>query len=221
VDAELAGYESLLSAPDFPFKPHRVMRALERAMPADSVLVCDAGTPTPHVTAFYRPPLAGNWFIAGRCHGSLGFALPAAIGAQFGQAERTVLALLGDGSLSMVLGELETVSRYQLPLVIMVFRNYGYSWIKCLQDIYYEGRYHGVDFPKLADFGAIARAFGITAHRPVSGAELEQVLRRSVQERKPVLIEVAVECMTRTLPPVHAWQRDIRLPPEQRKRASY
>ncbi|HAI21142.1 MAG TPA: acetolactate synthase, partial [Clostridiales bacterium UBA8153] len=100
IEEEMARYEPLLASPVFPFKPHRVMRALERAVPSDSILVCDAGTPVPYVAAFYRPQTAGSWFLAGRCHGSLGFALPAAMGAQFGNPDRTVLALSGDGSLS-------------------------------------------------------------------------------------------------------------------------
>lgn len=221
VEEEMRRYAPLFSSETFPFKPHRVVRALERTLPSDSILVCDAGTPTPYVTAFYRPPAAGRLFIAGRCHGSLGFALPAAIGAQVGSPHRTVLALFGDGSFGMMLGELETVARYQLPVVMIAFRNRCYSWIKCLQDIYYEERYHGVDFPDIADFCAVVRAFGIHAERPGSGPELEDALDRAVKSRKPAFIEAVVECMTREVPPVHAWQRDTQVPRDQRRRASY
>lgn len=221
VEEELAGYEPLLASPAFPYKPHRVMRALERAVPRDSIVVCDAGTPTPYVAAFYRPRAAGSWFIAGRGHGSLGFALPAAMGAQFGNPDRAVLALVGDGSLSMVLGELETLVRYRLPVVVVAFRNHAYSWIKCLQHLYYDSSYHGVDFSGPVDFCAVAQAFGVPAYLPGSGAELEEALTRAVQERKPAFIEVAVECLTREIPPVHAWQRDARLPRNLRQRASY
>jgi acetolactate synthase-1/2/3 large subunit len=221
VEEEIARYEPLLSSPAFPCKPHRVMRALERVVPSESIVVCDAGTPTPYVAAFYRPRASGSWFLAGRCHGSLGFALPAAMGAQFGHPDRPVLALLGDGSLSMGLGELETLVRYRLPIVVLAFRNHAYSWIKCLQNLYYGASYHGVDFSEPVDFCAVARAFGIAAYRPGSGGELEEVLSRAIRERRPAFIEVAVECLTRELPPVHAWQRDAGLPPDLRRRASY
>jgi acetolactate synthase-1/2/3 large subunit len=197
------------------------MRAFMRALPPESVVVCDAGTPTPYVTAYYRPAAAGRLFIAGRSHGSLGYALPAAIGAQFGAPGRPVVAAFGDGSFGMVMGELETVARYGLPIVLVAFRNQCYSWIKCLQYYYYGERYHGVDFMPGPDYCAVARAFGIRAVRPESGAGLEQELRHAVAAREPVFIEVAVECMTREVPPVHAWRRDAALPPTERRRVSY
>lgn len=221
IEEEITRYEKYFAADYTPFTPHRVIRALEKSLPPDSILVCDAGTPTPYVGAFYRPSSAGRVFIAARAHGSLGYALPAAIGAKVGAPERPVVALFGDGSFAMACGELETIQRHQLPIVMISFRNGCYSWIKCLQQIYYRETYFGVDFATDADYCAVARGFGIRAIRPTSGPELEQQIAHAVAARVPTFIEVTVECMTTVTPPVSAWQRDATLAPEERKRKSY
>ncbi|RJQ09523.1 MAG: thiamine pyrophosphate-binding protein [Bacillota bacterium] len=221
VEEEVQSYGHYLAADGVPFTPHRVIRALEKALPADSVLVCDAGTPTPYVAAFYRPASAGRLFVAGRAHGSLGYAVPAAIGAKVGAPDRPVVALFGDGSFAMACGEMETISRRQLPVVLLSFRNGCFSWIKCLQQIYYGERYFGVDFGSDVDYCEVARAYGIRAIRPASGPELEEELARAAAADRPTFIEATVQCMTRATPPVSAWQRDAALAPEDRRRKSY
>lgn len=221
IEEEISQYEKYFAADRTPFAPHRVIRALEKSLPSDSIVVCDAGTPTPYVGAFYRPSSSGRVFIAGRAHGSLGYALPAAIGAKMGAPERSVVALLGDGSFAMACGELETAQRYQLPIVFICFRNGCFSWIKCLQQVYYREGYFGVDFGTDADYCAVARGYGIKSVRPTSGPELEKEIAEAVAANAPTFIEVMVECMTAVTPPVHAWQRDVALVPEERKRKSY
>ncbi|MDQ7794525.1 MAG: thiamine pyrophosphate-binding protein [bacterium] len=221
VRQELDAYEQCAAADCSPFLPHLVVRALERTLPGDSILLCDAGTPTPYVAAYYRPATAGRTFIAGRAHGSLGYALPAAIGAKIGAPDRTVAALFGDGSFGMACGELETIGRRRLPLILISFRNGCYSWIKCLQKLYYNEGYFGVDLGVHADYSEVARACGIHAARPGSGPELEEELRRAVASDAPAFVEVMTGCMTGFTPPVAAWQRDSRLDPEQRQRKSY
>jgi acetolactate synthase-1/2/3 large subunit len=222
VDKEISDQEKQFEADSVPFTPHRVMRALERSLPPNSILVCDAGTPTPYVAAFYRPAFAGRVFVAGRAHGSLGYALPAAVGARIGAPDhRPVLALFGDGSFAMSCGTLETIQRYQLPIVMLSFRNGCYGWIKCLQQLYCGEAYFGVDFGTDADYCTVARGYGIRAVRPESGPKLDEEIARAAGGTEPVFIDVTVQCMTQRTPPVLAWERDAAVPAGQRRRTSY
>lgn len=221
ISEELTRYEDRFCAEQAPLPPHRVVRALEKSLPADSLLVCDAGTPTPFVGAFYRSFAAGRTFIAGRAHGSLGYALPAAIGAKIGAPGRPVVGLFGDGSFAMACGELETLGRSRLPIVLVCFRNHTYSWIKCLQQVYFAEAYFGVDFGTDADYCAVARAYGLDAVRPASGVELDRALTQAVRSDRPTFVEVTVQCMTAATPPVRAWQRDLALAPKDRRHRSY
>ena len=213
--------EPNFSQDTLPFAPMRLVRLLNEALPSDSIVVCDAGTPTPHVAAYYRPNHAGRTFVAGRAHGSLGYAIPAAIGAKVGQPCTPVVAVFGDGSFEMAMSELETISRLEIPIIMVCTRNGSYNWIKCLQQIYYEERYFGVDFGHKGDYCDLARAYGIQAIRPESGTEMKEAIASAIRSERPLFLDVPTEPMTSRVPPVRAWQQDMAKPASQRVRKSY
>ena len=91
---------------------------------------------------------AGRHFITNRAHGALGYAMSAAIGAWFADPRSKCVAIMGDGSFGFSVGELETVVRCKVPLLMLVLSNATYGWIKASQKASYGGRYFSVDFSR-------------------------------------------------------------------------
>ena len=221
VDREVTSLQSKFSSDMFPVKPHRFVKDLEKALPPETLVVCDAGTPTPYISAYYPVKQGGRTTIFGRGHGSLGYGLPAAIGASVGRPEVPVVALFGDGSMDMNIGEMETIARLNLPLTLILLRNSCFGWIKMLQKLYYSENYFGVDFKGDVNYVDIARSYGLRAYKVQSAAELSETLRQAVNGPGPAFVDVQVESMINDTPPVCIWQQDEQIPPEKRMRQSY
>ena len=197
-------FDALAASDARPIRPERVIAALARVLPEDATVVADPGTPCPYVSAYYRFPLPGRYFISNRAHGALGFSLAAAMGARLGRAEGPCVAIMGDGSFGMSVGELETLKRLALPVVVVVIANGVYGWIKAGQKASFGGRYFSVDFSD-TDHAAVARAFGIEAHRVTDPARLEGVLREAVSGPGPCLVDVVCQPLHEARAPVSEW----------------
>jgi acetolactate synthase-1/2/3 large subunit len=187
-----------------PIKPQRVMKELMEALPADSVIVADAGTATPFTSAFYRSP-AGRYVVIPRGYGGLGYALPGVVGAKLARPKATVVGLMGDGSFGMSAGELETISRLRLPVTILQFNNACFGWIKTLQCLYHGGRYVSVDFSPDTDHAGIARAFGLNGLRVERPEDLGPAIREAARSERATFIDVVTESEETEIPPVHKW----------------
>ncbi|HUG16290.1 MAG TPA: thiamine pyrophosphate-binding protein [Thermomicrobiales bacterium] len=187
-----------------PIKPQRVISTLKRLLPDNAVLVADPGTPTPFIGAQYLLPRPGRWTVIPRAHGGLGYALPACVGAHFARPQGRTVSLLGDGSFGMSVGELETISRLNLPIVLVHFNNGCFGWIKELQHLYHERRYFSVDFNPV-DYAGIARGFGLASWHVADPVDLEGVLRSALDHGGPAFIDVVTEAAMTETPPVHAW----------------
>jgi acetolactate synthase-1/2/3 large subunit len=188
-----------------PLKPHRVMAALSRVLPEDAIVIADAGTPTPYTAAYYDVRRPGRHVIIPRAYGGLGYAIPATIGAKTARPDQLVVALSGDGSFGMCAGELETLARLGLPVVIVNFNNSCFGWIKAIQSIHSGGRYLGVDFSTI-DHGAVARAFGMDGVRVERASDLEGALEAAIRSGRPTLVDVPTESEEKDLPQVHTWR---------------
>jgi acetolactate synthase-1/2/3 large subunit len=189
-----------------PIKPQRVIAALRKLLGDDTTIVADPGTPTPYICAQYLLDRPGRWTVIPRAHGGLGYALPAVVGAYYGAKEtggRTI-ALMGDGSFGMSVGELETITRLNLPVVLVQFNNRAFGWIKELQHLYHGDRYFSVDFNDV-DYPAIARGFGMRSWRVSDPADLERTLRAALDDGGPCFVDVVTESQITETPPVHAW----------------
>ena len=189
-----------------PIKPQRVIATLRRLLGDSATIVADPGTPTPYICAQYLLTEPGRWTVIPRAHGGLGYALPAVVGAYHGALKhggRTV-ALMGDGSFGMSVGELETISRLNLPIVLIQFNNRAFGWIKELQHLYHGDRYFSVDFNDV-DYPAIARGFGLRSWRVTDPADLESTMRTALDDGGPCFIDIVSESQITETPPVHAW----------------
>ncbi len=197
-------FRLLASSNDTPIKPERTIAELNKVLPPDAIIVADPGTPCPYFSAFYRTPLAGRYFISNRAHGALGYSLSAAIGAQFARPDAKVIAAMGDGSFGFTVGELETVTRYHLPITFIVFSNSVYGWIKAGQKSGFDERYYSVDFNR-TDHAAVAESFGVKSWRVEDPAELGDVLRQAVEYDGPTLVDIISQPLQDAEAPVSEW----------------
>jgi acetolactate synthase-1/2/3 large subunit len=187
-----------------PIRPERFLTELLPRVSAGTVMCVDPGTGCPYLSAYYRLPQAGRWFVSPRAHGALGYALPAVCGAYFARPDASrVLGIMGDGSFGISCGELETLKRLSLPVTLVVFNNAGYGWIKAGQKV--RGRkYYSVDFSD-SDHAAIARAFGLAARRVESPDELPSAIEESLTSKGPFLLDVVVQPLHEARAPVSKW----------------
>jgi len=194
---------------DTPLKPQRVIASLNRHLTSSSVVIADAGTPTPYITRFLKLGGGGSRFIIPRSYGGLGYTIPAIVGAHFARPKARLVGLFGDGSLMMSAGELETLSRLNIPAVLIHFNNGMFGWIKALQKLHCQGKYFSVDF-QTGDMSALASVFGIKGYHVKTPTELDDALNEAFKHDGPVFIDVVAESEVAELPPVFSWEKSQR-----------
>jgi acetolactate synthase-1/2/3 large subunit len=177
--------------------PYHFIEQLFARLDGKDIVACGNATATivPFQVGDIKP---GMRMLANSGSASMGYDLPAAIGACFGAAARgapgRVICLAGDGSIMMNLQELQTIAHHGLPIKIFVLNNSGYLSIKTSQTNFFgrlagSGPGNGVSFP---DFVAVATAFGIPARR-LAGADFPQLLDGILNEPGPCLCDVILD----------------------------
>jgi len=203
-EEKFARFQAFAESLDKPIKPERVVAELKRALDPDAILVADAGTPCPYLSAYYPVRKTGRYFFSNRAHGALGYSLPAAIGAHFARPQGKSVSVMGDGSFGFSCGELETLVRYRLPLTLIVISNSSYGWIKAGQKAGYGQRYFGVDF-ETTNHAAVAAAFGVKGWRVTEPAELAQTLKDAITYDGPTLVDIVCQPLQEAKAPVSEW----------------
>jgi len=174
-----------------PMRPERLCRELTGALPSNAILVSDTGHSGIWTGTMVDLKYPDQMYI--RCAGSLGWGLPAAIGAKCAQPHRPVLCFTGDGGIWYHLAELDTAVKYGLNIVTLVNNNHSLNQEKGGNERVYGGQTPGSDelwiFPD-ADFAKIAESMGclgLTVHKP---GELAGALDRAFAAGKPAVIDV-------------------------------
>jgi acetolactate synthase-1/2/3 large subunit len=201
---KFAAFEALAASGDVPVKPERVVAELGRLLGDDAILVADPGTPCPYFSAFYQVRGTGRRFFSNRAHGALGYALAASVGAHLGRPQVKTVAVMGDGSFGMCVGELETVVRLKLPITFVVIANAVYGWIKAGQKSGYGARYFSVDFG-ITDHARVAEAFGVKSFRVVDPGKLSDALKQAISHGGPALVDVVCQPLHEARAPVSEW----------------
>jgi acetolactate synthase-1/2/3 large subunit len=189
----------LAESNQMPVRPERLLKALSRVFPDDGVFGTDVGVHHNWVVQLLqsRKPrtLLQSWGFA-----CMGYATSGILGAKLAAPERAALAVVGDGSFLMTPHVLATAAEYEIPVVWVVWNNYGYCSIRDMQLGMFEGRELATGFQKertgelySADFVQLARAFGVESARPESASDLEDVIETALKANKPYLVEVEVD----------------------------
>ncbi|OGP57677.1 MAG: acetolactate synthase [Deltaproteobacteria bacterium RBG_13_49_15] len=196
--------EVLLSSEAVPIRGARVVSSINRRLDSETVVIADAGTPTPYVTRFLILREMGSEIHIPRSYGGLGYTIPALVGAYFARPKARLIGLFGDGSLGMSAGDLETLVRYRIPAILIHFNNGSFGWIKALQLFRSKGKYLSVDFTP-GDPASVAEGFGLKVLRIRAPEELEKALDLSFENNGPIFLDVQTEPPFKDIPPVYSW----------------
>jgi acetolactate synthase-1/2/3 large subunit len=181
-----------LNSADRPVHMARLCRELNRAMPADSILVADGGFAAHWGGLLYDTKKAGRTFVPDRGFASIGYGLPGGMGAALAAPDKPVVSLSGDGGFNMTLGELETARRVGAGLTVVVVNNAASGYVKALQHAMMGGRYQSADLTEM-DYAAIARAMGCGGIRVENPDDLGGALREGMEDTgRPTVVDVVV-----------------------------
>lgn len=197
-------FDALARSDEAPIKPERVVAELSKVLHPEGILVADPGTPCPYFSAYYTLRGSGRRFFSNRAHGALGYALAAAVGAHFARPQVKTVAVMGDGSFGMCVGELETVVRLRLPITFIVISNAVYGWIKAGQKSGYGERYFSVDF-SVTDHARVAEAFGVRSWRVSDPRQLSSALKTALAHDGPTLVDILCQPLQEAKAPVSEW----------------
>jgi acetolactate synthase-1/2/3 large subunit len=183
-----------LNSDQFPLTSQRPLRDLRRVLPRDGVLVVGSGNAQGAVKQSF-PVYEPRTHLGSGTYSSMGWAVPAAIGAKLAQPQRKVACVLGDGDFLMTIEEIAVTVTNDVPVVFIVQNNQGYMSIRGGQRKIF-GRHIASEFtrpdgtPYSPDFAAIARGFGLEAHKVESAGELEGTLKAALESDAPTVVEV-------------------------------
>ena len=205
--AKAIKFESFLqlaNSNDTPILPEKIVHTLNKLLPKDAIVCADPGTPCPYFSAYFLSDIPGRHFITNRAHGALGFAMSAAIGSAVGQPQSKCVAVMGDGSFGFTVGELETITRYKLPILMIVISNSVYGWIKASQKSGYDQRYYSVDFNR-TNHAKVAEAYGVRSWTVDDPQNLENVIKAAIDCGEPALVDIISQPLQDAAAPVSQW----------------
>ena len=198
-----ADLASLRKSDNPPTTVERLCREISQALPKNGILVADTGYSGIWTATVLDLPFKGQSYL--RAAGSLGWAFPAALGAQCGAPDRPVVCFSGDGAFYYHLTELETQKRWNLPVVTVINNNSGFGQGTPKIASFYQGRKGGnpdeINRFGPTNFAAIAKNFGIDGVRIEDPAELATALKRAINARKPILLDVVTDIHPRAPEP--------------------
>lgn len=154
--------------------PYTAVQKIQNKFQSNAIVVSDCGANLCWVYQPYQPD-SSYLFTAGG-NSPMGYSLPAAIGAQISNPQKTIYCFIGDGGLQMNIQELQTLINYDLPIKIIIQNNFGYGIIKQFQDAYFGGRYYATgEGYSQPDFKKVADVYGITYQKITNESELDDL----------------------------------------------
>jgi acetolactate synthase I/II/III large subunit len=177
--------------PDSEIKPQYLIEALYQATGGECVLSTDVGQHQMWAAQYFHFPEPRRWINSGGL-GTMGFGLPAAIGAAIAQPDRTSVLITGDGSIQMNIQELGTARQFDVPVKIVIMNNGYLGMVRQWQELFWDGRYSQVDMGQWPDFVRLAEAYGCTGVRLDRKETLVEDLRSALATEGPVVVDVRV-----------------------------
>jgi acetolactate synthase-1/2/3 large subunit len=174
------------------FHPWRALKALRRAAPRDTITVTGVGSHqmwTEIAWDVYEP----GTYITSAGLGTMGFCVPAALGAKLAARDKPVLCIDGDGSFQMTMNNLALVRDYDLPIVVAIFDNRALQLVKQWQIYLYQRRIIATEFSQRPNFLKIAEAYDIDAVKPETYEQLESAVARALRNNEPLIVDLTID----------------------------
>jgi acetolactate synthase I/II/III large subunit len=168
-----------------PLLPQRIIAEIMKAVPADTMITCDAGENRLFMTRYFQARCTGG-FLSPAATGGMGYAIPAALACKLVAPDRPAVAVCGDGGFAMSMNGMLTALEEGIPIIVVVMNNRALGWVKHFQ----QGREISSEFPDL-DISGIAAAMGCTGFRAETAEELAAALTKALTAGVPAVIDVA------------------------------
>jgi acetolactate synthase-1/2/3 large subunit len=212
------------SEPGEALKPQYCLERLRDNAPGDTIVVSGVGQHQMWSSQYWKFTEPYTWVNSGGL-GTMGFAVPAAIGAKVGRPDKTVWAVDGDGCFQMTAQELVTASIERIPIKVAILNNSYLGMVRQWQEMFYGERYSEVYLsPDLPDFVKWSEAMGCVGMRVEDPSEVDSAIEKAnAIDDRPVVLEFRVDSGEKVFPmvPAGAANDDLVLPPEQAERKEF
>ncbi len=178
-----------------------ILEKLYEITGGDAIITTEVGQHQMWSAQFFQYRLPRTFITSGGL-GTMGYGLGACIGAKVGMPDKTVVNIAGDGCFRMNMNEIATATRYDIPIIQMVFNNHVLGMVRQWQTLFYEQRYSNTNLRDKVDFVKVAEAMGAKAYRISKKEEVEQVLKEAIALKEPVLIECIIDSDDKVWPMV-------------------
>ncbi|MDX6673284.1 MAG: acetolactate synthase large subunit [Solirubrobacteraceae bacterium] len=190
---------------DAEIKPQYMVQALYEATGGDAIVTSDVGQHQMWTAQYFHFSRPRRWINSGGL-GTMGFGLPAAMGAQVGCPEETVVCIAGDGSVQMNMQEMATCVEGNIPIKVFIMNNGYLGMVRQWQELFWDGRYSHVEMGQSPDYVKLAEAYGATGLRFEDKHTLVDDMRQALNTEGPVLVDVRVTKEENTYPMIPAGQ---------------
>lgn len=173
--------------------PQNVIEKIYDLTRGNAIITTEVGQNQMWAAQYYKFEHPRTFLTSGGL-GTMGYGLPAAIGAKIGRPDLPVIDIAGDGSIQMNIQELATAVQYQLPVIVCILNNQFLGMVRQWQGLFYGGRYSYTDMSHQPDFVKLAEAYGAIGIRVSREEELDQALKQALQVTdRPVVLDILVE----------------------------
>ena len=183
--------------------PQEVLKAINDILDGDAIVVTDVGQHQMWAAQYMTYKNANSIVTSGGA-GTMGFGMPAAIGAQLGARDKKVVLIVGDGGFQMTIEEIMMIKQYNLPVKVVIINNSFLGMVRQWQELFKDRRYSFVDLECNPDFVKIADAYGIKAERLQTKADLENKLKDLILSDEGVILDCIVEREENVFPMIPA-----------------
>jgi len=190
---------------DNEIKPQYMVQALYEATKGEAIVTSDVGQHQMWAAQYYDFPKPRRWINSGGL-GTMGFGLPAAMGAAVGCPDQLVCCIAGDGSVQMNAQELATCAQEQIPIKVFIMNNGFLGMVRQWQELFWDGKYSQVETGEFPDFVKLAEAYGATGMRFEDKTTLVADMKRAIETPGPVFVDVRVTREENTYPMIPAGQ---------------
>ena len=173
-------------------KPQYVVEQVYKLTKGKAIIATEVGQNQMWAAQFYTYEQPRTFLSSGGL-GTMGYGLPAAIGAQVAMPGRLVVDIAGDGSIQMNIQELATAVQYRIPVKVVILNNGTLGMVRQWQELFFEGKYSQTCLPRIPDFVKLAEAYGAKGFRAEKTEQVPEVLRKGFAAEGPVLIDVTVD----------------------------
>jgi len=190
---------------DSEIRPQRMVQALYEATGGDAIVTSDVGQHQMWAAQYFHFNRPRRWINSGGL-GTMGFGLPAAMGAKVGCPDETVVCIAGDGSVQMNMQELATCAQDGIAIKVFIMNNGYLGMVRQWQELFWDKRYSHVDMGSYPDFVKLADAYGATGMRFTDKNTLVDDMREALATEGPVLVDVRVTQEENVYPMIPAGQ---------------